>query len=716
MNSTNTSSISELAYVSKATSLSERHVKNTLQLLNDGGTVPFISRYRKEATGNLDEVAIESIKKNWEAFQALKKRKETIVKALVEQGVLTDQLKATIALAENLTAVEDIYLPYKKKRQTKATIAKQAGLEPLAKIIMAQREHDIKYKASQFIKGTIASEKEALAGASHIIAEWVSEHTATRNSLRRLFQRKATITTKVIKGKETEKESLVYEAYFDSTELLSRCPSHRLLAMLRAENEGIVRLKISVDKEEALDHIDRFFATSNNEACTTIIFEAVADSYTRLLAPAIANETLQLAKQKADEAAVHVFSENLKQLLLAAPLGEKRILALDPGFKSGCKLVCLDAQGKLVHNETIYPHPPQNKLDEAIKKVKSLVNAYKIEAIAVGNGTAARETEHFVRKIPFTTDIKVFMVNESGASIYSASPIARAEFPDYDVTVRGAVSIGRRLADPLAELVKIDPKSLGIGQYQHDVNQQLLKQELDTTVAHCVNAVGINVNTASESLLSYVSGIGPKLASNIVAFRTEHKGISSRKALNKVKGLGAKAFEQGAAFLRIKNGEHALDNSAIHPERYALVSQMAKDLKVTLNDLIGNASLVDSIPLNNYVSDEVGLPTLNDIIKELKKPGLDPRAQLKVFQFDEGICSISDLKTGMKLPGIVNNITNFGCFVDIGIKESGLVHVSKLANQFVKDPNEIVKLNQQLTVTVVEVDESRKRIQLSLID
>ncbi|WP_010523009.1 Tex family protein [Aquimarina agarivorans] len=687
-----------------------------MQLLNDGGTVPFISRYRKEATGNLDEVAIESIKKQWEAFQMLQKRKEAVAKAIGEQGFLTDQIKSNIASAENLTALEDLYLPYKKKRQTKATVAKQAGLEPLAKIIMGQRETNLRSRAGQFIKGSITSEKEALAGASHIIAEWVSEHTATRNSLRRLYQRKATITSKVIKGKETEKEALVYQAYFDSNELLSRCPSHRLLAMLRAEKEGVVRLKVSVEKEEALDHIDRFFATSNNEACTDVIFEAVADSYSRLLAPAIANETMQLAKQKADEAAVRVFSENLKQLLLAAPLGEKRILALDPGFKSGCKLVCLDAQGKLVHNETIYPHPPQQKFTEAIKKVKSLVNAYKIEAIAVGNGTAARETEHFVSKIPFSKDIKVFMVNESGASIYSASPIARSEFPNYDVTVRGAVSIGRRLADPLAELVKIDPKSLGVGQYQHDVNQQLLKKELDTTVSHCVNAVGINVNTASESLLSYISGIGPKLASNIVAFRTENGGIPSRKALKKVKGLGAKAFEQGAAFLRIKNGENALDNSAIHPERYALVSKMAKDLNVSVQDLIGNAALVATIPLSNYVNDQVGLLTLKDIIEELKKPGLDPRAQLKVFQFDESIRSISDLKTGMKLPGIVNNITNFGCFVDIGIKESGLIHVSKLANQFVKDPNEIVKLNQQLIVTVVEVDEARKRIQLSLID
>ena len=705
-----------LSFITKATSLPEVGVKNTLSLLQEGATVPFISRYRKEATGNLDEVAIEAIKKNWDVFQTLEKRKETILKALVEQEVLTDKLKGNIQKAQSLTEVEDIYLPYKKKRQTKATVAKEAGLEPLAKIIMAQRENDLQYKAGQFVKGKITSEKEALLGAQHIIAEWVSEDTKTRNSLRRLFKRKAVVTTKVVKGKETDKESLVYEPYFDRSENLDRCPSHRLLAMLRAEAEKVVRLKVSVDKDEALDHIDRFFVTSNNVACTDVIFAATADSYSRLLAPSMANEALQIAKQKADEVAINVFSENLKQLLLAAPLGEKRVLALDPGFKSGCKLVCLDAQGTLIHNENIYPHPPQNKIAEASKIVKSLVKKYNIEAIAVGNGTAARETEHFVNKIDFDEDVKVFMVNESGASVYSASSIAREEFPDYDVTVRGAVSIGRRLADPLAELVKIDPKSIGVGQYQHDVNQQLLKQELDTTVVHCVNAVGINVNTASEYLLSYVSGVGPKLAKNIVDFRTSNKGITSRKALKKVKGLGAKAYEQSAAFLRVKNGEEALDNSAIHPERYTLVSQMAKEAGVSVKELIGNTAELDKIKLDQYIDQEVGLPTLKDIIKELKKPGLDPRAQIKHFKFDETISSIADVRSGMKLPGIVNNITNFGCFVDIGIKESGLIHVSKLANAFISDVNEVVKLNQQLEVTVIEVDEKRKRIQLSLID
>lgn len=705
-----------VSFISKATSLPDAAIKNTLKLLQEGGTVPFISRYRKEAIGNIDEVAVEAIKKSWEVFQTLEKRKETIFKALEEQGVLSDTLKSSIQRAKDLTEVEDLYLPYKKKRQTKATIAKEAGLEPLAKIIMAQREDDLLYKAGQFVKGKISSEKEALLGAQHIIAEWVSEHTSVRNSLRRLFQRKAIVSTKVIKGKETDKEALVYEPYFDRSENLQRSPSHRLLAMLRAEKEGVVRLKVAVDKEEALDQIDRFFVTSQNVPCTDVIFAATADSYKRLLAPSMANEALQAAKQKADETAINVFSENLKQLLLAAPLGEKRILALDPGFKSGCKLVCLGAQGDLLYNETIYPHPPQNKISEASKKVKDLVEKYKIEAIAVGNGTAARETEHFVNKIPFSNDVKIFMVNESGASVYSASPIARAEFPDYDITVRGAVSIGRRLADPLAELVKIEPKSLGVGQYQHDVNQPLLKQELDNTVMHCVNAVGINVNTASEPLLSYVSGVGPKLAKNIIDFRTQNKGITSRKALKKVKGLGAKAYEQSAAFLRIKNGEHALDNSAIHPERYALVSKMAKDTGVKLENLIGNKEVLDKIKIQEYVSAEVGLPTLTDIIKELKKPGLDPRAQIKHFKFDESVSSIADVKSGMKLPGIVNNITNFGCFVDIGIKESGLIHVSKLANGFISDVSQVVKLNQQLTVTVIEVDEQRKRIQLSLID
>jgi len=703
-------------FIVKASGLSQKNVSNTLKLFQEGATVPFISRYRKEATGNLDEVAVEAIKRSWEAFQTIEKRKESILKSLEEQEVLTEKLRSSICTADNLTQLEDMYLPYKKKRQTKALVAREAGLEPLAKIVMAQRENDLLYKAGQFVKGKITSEKEALLGAQHIIAEWVSEHVGVRNSLRRLFERRAQISTKVIKGKAEEEKSLTYEPYFDREESLNRCPSHRLMAMMRAEKEGVVRLKVTIDKDEALEKIDRYFVTSNNEECTDVIFAAIADSYTRLLAPSMATEALQNAKQKADITAVNVFAENLKQLLLAAPLGEKRILALDPGFKSGCKLVCLDAQGNLEHNENIYPHPPQKKVTEAIKKVKSLVNAHKIEAIAIGNGTAARETEHFIRKIPFNTDLQVFMVNESGASIYSASPIARAEFPDYDVTVRGAVSIGRRLADPLAELVKIDPKSLGIGQYQHDVNQQLLKQELDTTVAHCVNSVGINVNTASESLLSYVSGIGPKLASNIVTFRTEHNGITSRKQLQKVKGLGAKAYEQGVAFLRIKNSDNPLDNSAIHPERYKLVEKIAKDLKVTVNDLIGNKETIDKIELGKYVSEEVGMLTLKDIQSELRKPGLDPRAAIKLFQFDESIRDIGDVKVGMKLPGIVNNITNFGCFVDIGIKESGLIHVSKIANAFIKDVNAVVKLNQQLTVTVIQVDEARKRIQLSLVD
>ena len=705
-----------LSFVVKSTSLPESGVKNTLKLLEEGGTVPFISRYRKEATGNLDEVSIELIKKNWDVFQVLEKRKEAICKTLQEQGVLSDKLKTNIKLAQSLIEVEDLYLPFKKKRQTKATIAKEAGLEPLAKIIMAQRENDLKHKANRFVKGKITSEKEALLGAQYIVAEWVSEDSRVRNTLRRLFQRKAIISTKVIKGKEKDKEALVYEPYFERSENLQRCPSHRLLAMLRAEKENVVRLKVSVDKEDALHSIDRFFVTSNNEECTNVIFAAIEDSYKRLLAPSMANEALQIAKQKADETAINVFAENLKQLLLASPLGEKRILALDPGFKSGCKLVCLTAQGGLVHNENIYPHPPQNKITEASKIVKSLVDKYKIEAIAIGNGTAARETERFVNEITFDTDVKVFMVNESGASIYSASPIAREEFPNYDITVRGAVSIGRRLADPLAELVKIEPKSLGVGQYQHDVSQQLLKKELDTTVIHCVNAVGINVNTASESLLAYVSGVGPKLAKNIVDFRTENKGITSRKALKKIKGLGAKAYEQSAAFLRVKNGEHVLDNSAIHPERYALVSKMAKDVKISVNEIIGNTLVLDKININAYVDGDIGLPTLKDIIKELKKPGVDPREEIKHFKFDDSISSISDVKIGMKLPGIVNNITNFGCFVDIGIKESGLIYVSKLANSFISDVNQVVKLNQQLIVTVIEVDEQRKRVQLSLIN
>jgi len=705
-----------VSYIVKLSGLPEKSIQHTLNLLNEGATVPFISRYRKEATGNLDEVAIEAIKKANDSFIALQKRKEAILKALTEQGVLTDKLSSAIASAETLTAVEDLYLPYKKKRQTKAEVARKAGLEPLAKIIMSQRENDLDYKVAQFVKGNVANQASALEGAKFIIAEWVNENIGVRNKLRRLYERKASITSKVVKGKDKEASALVYEPYFDKTENLMRAPSHRVLAMLRAEKEGVVKLKVAVDKDEALDIIDPFFIKSNNEACTDVIFDSIADAYKRLLAPSMANEVLQKAKLKADTTAIEVFADNLKQLLLASPLGEKRILALDPGFKSGCKLVCLDAQGSLLHNTNIYPHPPQSKYQEAELTLKGLVEKYHIEAIAIGNGTAARETEHLVRKIKFNTDVEIFMVNEAGASVYSASSIARDEFPDYDVTVRGAVSIGRRLSDPLAELVKIDPKSLGVGQYQHDVDQKLLKQELDTTVVSCVNAVGINVNTASESLLSYVSGVGPKLAKNIVDFRTQNNGITSRKVLKKVKGLGAKAYEQSAAFLRVKDSNDVLDNSAIHPERYALVTKMANDVGVGLKELVGNSNAISKIKLSNYVSTEVGLPTLNDIVKELQKPGLDPRAQLKVFQFDESIQSINDVKVGMKLPGLVNNITNFGCFVDIGIKESGLIHVSKLANEYVSDVHKIVKLNQQLLVTVTQVDLERKRIGLSLID
>jgi len=703
-------------FIGKELSYASNSISNTLNLLQEGATVPFISRYRKEATGNLDEVAVENIKKSWEAFQNLEKRKQTILKSLADQQLLTEQLSKAITLTDSLVKLEDIYLPFKKKRQTKATVAKEAGLEPLAKIIMAQRETDLKFKAARFIKGKVCSEDDALQGAQHIIAEWVSEHSGVRNGLRRLFEKKAIIKTKVVKSKEKEQTSLVYRAYFDAQEALHKCPSHRLMAMLRAEKEGVIRVKVIVDKDEALQNIDRYFVTSNNEECTDAIFAAIADSYNRLLAPSMATEALQNAKLKADKTAIEVFSENLKQLLLAAPLGEKRILALDPGFKSGCKLVCLDAQGGLNYNDTIYPHPPQNKVDDASAVIKKLVAKYKVEAIAIGNGTASRETEQFVKKIRFDSEVKVFIVNESGASIYSASPIARQEFPDHDVTVRGAVSIGRRLADPLAELVKIDPKSLGVGQYQHDVNQQLLKKELDATVAHCVNAVGVNVNTASESLLSYVSGIGPKLAENIVSFRTEYKGIHSRKQLKKVKGLGAKAFEQSAAFLRVIHSSYSLDNSGIHPERYKLVEKMAQDAKINLADLIGNKEAITQIDLNKYADESVGLLTLKDIQAELKKPGLDPREQLKSFAFSDDIQKISDVKVGMKLPGIVNNITNFGCFVDIGIKESGLIHVSKLAPTYVKDVTKIVRLSQQLEVTVIAVDETLKRIQLSLID
>ena len=702
-----------ISFIYKNTALPQRSIENTVQLLNDDCTIPFISRYRKELTGNLDEVQIADIQKYKKLFDELEARKITILKSLEEQQVLTDELQQKITNSDNITELEDIYLPYKKKRKTKADTARENGLEPLAKIIMAQKTDEIEFVATKYLNDKVANEDEALEGARHIIAEWMNEHLGVRNRLRNLFARKATITSKVVKAKKEEEIAKKYTDYFDWSEALHRCPSHRLLAMLRAEQEKIVKIDISIESEEAIQYIHEKFIKANNE-CSNQIKMAVDDAFKRLLAPALSNEALNNAKEKADETAIKVFANNLRQLLLSPPLGEKTILAIDPGFRSGCKVVCLNRQGDLLHNETIYPHPPQNESAMAMKKINSLVEAYKIEAIAIGNGTASRETEQLIKHMRFTSDVQVFVVNEAGASVYSASKIARDEFPNYDVTVRGSVSIGRRLADPLAELVKIDPKSIGVGQYQHDVNQTKLQEELDNVLMSCVNSVGVNINTASKPLLSSVSGIGEKLAENIIEFRSENGAFKSRNEIKKVKRLGEKAFEQGAAFLRIVGAENPLDNSAVHPESYGIVAKMAKDLKVKVADLIGNKELLSTIQLNNYCSDSVGIPTLTDIVKELEKPGLDPRKKAKIFEFDPTISTIKDLKIGQILPGIINNITNFGCFVDIGIKESGLVHISNVSNQFVSDINQVVSLQQHVRVKVLEVDIDRKRIQLSM--
>ena len=700
-------------YIISQTKLPEVSVKNTIELLNEDCTIPFISRYRKERTGNLDEVQIGDIVKFKEQFEALEKRKIAILKALEEQGVLTPELKQKIEATQDLTTLEDLYLPYKKSRKTKAETARQHGLEPLAKIIMSQNANDVESLAYKYVKGEITSVEDALEGARHIISEWINERTDIRNNIRQQLERFAMISTKVVKTKADDENAQKFRDYFDWEESLSRIPSHRLLAILRAESEGFIKTKIEIDDDKALDKIESRIIRSNNE-CSEQIQIAIQDAYKRLLLPSLSNEALQIAKTKADESAISVFAKNLKQLLLGSPLGEKRILAIDPGFRSGCKLVCLDAQGGLLYNETIYPHPPQNDSMGAIKKINSLTEAYKIEAIAIGNGTASRETEAIIRKIHFKNEVQVFVVSEAGASIYSASKIARDEFPNYDVTVRGSVSIGRRLQDPLAELVKIDAKSIGVGQYQHDVDQTKLKKELDVVVESCVNAVGVNINTASASLLSYVSGIGSKLAENMVSYRDENGAFTSRNDIKKVPRLGGKAFEQGAAFLRIKDPKNPLDDSAVHPERYDLVKQMAKDLGKSVQDLIGNAETLKKIDLKKYCTDSVGLPTLQDIIKELEKPGLDIREQAKVFTFNQNIKTINDLHEGQLLPGIVNNITNFGCFVDVGIKESGLIHVSNLSDSFVKDVNEHVSLHQQIIVKVLEVDVPRKRIQLKL--
>lgn len=709
--------MTHIQFIQNATQLPVKGIENTIALLNEDCTIPFISRYRKDQTGNLDEVQIEQIAKLNKQFNEIVKRKESILKAIEEQNALTPELKSKIESSFDLQELEDLYLPYKKRKKTKADTARENGLEPLAKIIMAQKNDDLEYLASKYLNDKVTNEDEALQGARDIIAEWINENIFIRKNLRRIYQRKAVVETKVVKTKKDDEDAQKYSQYFDWSEPLYKAPSHRLLAMLRAENEGFVKFKITLspeDKEEALRMMDK--ALIKNEGDGAVHIEkAIDDSYKRLLEPAISNEVLQEYKEKADSKAIDVFAENLRQLLLAPPLGEKRILAIDPGFKTGCKVVCLDEKGDLLHNETIYPHAPQNDTAMAMKKIRSMVNAYAIEAISIGNGTASRETEFFIKKIAFDRPVQVFVVSEAGASVYSASKIAREEFPSYDVTVRGSVSIGRRLSDPLAELVKIDPKSIGVGQYQHDVDQTKLKEQLDNTVINCVNKVGININTASKSLLSYVSGIGEKMAENIVNYRAENGPFEDRKALKKVPRLGEKAFQQAAAFIRIKDGKNPLDNSAVHPESYKTVEKMAKDLGIALTDLVANKEQIAKINPEKYVSEEVGILGIKDILKELEKPGLDPRKAAKVFEFDPNVRSIANIKSGMVLPGIVNNITAFGCFVDIGIKESGLVHISQLKEGFVSDVNEVVKLHQHVQVKVVEVDEARKRIQLSMI-
>ena len=706
--------MTNILFIKNQTQLTERAIEHTLELLSEGCTIPFIARYRKDKTGNLDEVAIERIAKAQNEYDNICKRKETILSSIEEQGKLTDELRQRIETSFELNELEDLYLPYKKRRKTKGDVAKENGLEPLAKQIMAQRPADLSSLASRYLSDKVTTEAEALQGASDIIAEWINENMFIRRTLRKVFQRKALIVTEVAKGKADEEEAQKYSQYFDWNESLAKAPSHRVLAMLRAEKEGFIKMKVQVDTEETLPFIEKNIIKSSGEIAD-FLQKTIKDSYKRLLEPSIANETLQEAKDKADSKAIAVFSENLSQLLLAAPLGEKRILAIDPGYRTGCKVVCLDEKGDLLHHDVIYPHAPQQDTATATKKLRTMVAQYKIEAISIGNGTASRETEAFVKSVAFSQPIEIFVVSEAGASVYSASKIAREEFPNEDVTVRGAVSIGRRLSDPLAELVKIDPKSIGVGQYQHDVNQTLLKEELDTTVMRCVNKVGVNLNTASKSLLSYVSGIGEKMAENIVAYRSANGAFNKREALKKVPRLGDKVYQQAVAFLRIKEGDNPLDNSAVHPEAYPIVHKMAKDLGLPTEKLIGNKQAIATIDIQKYITDEVGVLYLKDVLKELEKPGLDPRQAAKAFAFDPNVKTFDDVRVGMVLPGIVNNITAFGCFVDIGLKESGLVHISQLKDGYVSDVNEVVKLHQQVEVKVTEVDEARHRISLSMI-
>ena len=698
--------------ISRSLNLPQREVENTLSLLKEGATIPFISRYRKERTGGLDEVQIADIQKENTRIQEFEKRRISILQSIEEQGLLTDELKQNIQSARDLNALEDLYLPFKQKRKTKASEAREKGLEALAAIIMKQDSNDIEFMARRFVKGQVKNTEEALEGARYIMAEWMNERPRARNAVRRLFADKSEIKSKLIKDKEEEAQK--YRDYFKFAEPIRRIPGHRLLAIRRAESEGLLRVSIEPPKAEVIESLERIFVKGKGAASEEVAL-AVNDAYKRLIKPSIETEFKNSSKEKADEEAIAIFAENLRQLLLTPPIGQKRTLGIDPGFKSGCKTVCLDEHGNLLHNENIYPHPPQNDKVKAAAKIGQLVESYRIDAIAIGNGTAGRETEDFIRtRVRFRQDVEVYVVNEAGASIYSASSVARKEFPDYDVTVRGAVSIGRRLMDPLAELVKIDPKSIGVGQYQHDVDQNKLKEALDQTVESVVNRVGVELNTASEHLLAYVSGLGPKLAENIIEYRKEHGAFSSREDLKNVKGMGPKAFEQSAGFLRIRDAKNPLDNSAVHPESYRVVNRMAKDIGKPVSDLVGAKEVLKSLDPKKYTDEKAGLPTVTAIIEELGKIGRDPRGKAKVFQFDPRLRKIEDLEVGMVVPGIVTNIAKFGAFVDVGVKQDGLIHVSEMADRFISDPNEIVKLQQQLEVKVVEVDIPRKRIQLSL--
>lgn len=704
--------ISLTSYLSKTLNISEKSITSTVALLNEGATIPFISRYRKEATGGLDEVQIADIKRQLDFFTALEKRKQTILSTIEEQGKLTTALRESIENCLDETELEDIYLPYKPRRRTKADIAREKGLEGLAKVLMKQHEPNAEHAAQRFVKGDVKGVDDALEGARHIISEWINENSKTRNFLRSQMERDATIHAKLVKGKEAEAHK--YQDYFDFNERLKKCPAHRILAMMRGESEGFLRIKIRPENEPRLvENISRYYVRSNNDSGEQVAL-AVKDAYKRLLLPSLETELRNKAKEKADKDSIGVFTENLSNLLMESPLGNQRTLAIDPGFRTGCKVVCLDEQGNLLVNETIFPHPPQNHQEKAAARLKQLVKTYDIQAIAIGNGTAGRETEAFVKQLNLEDTIRIFLVNEDGASIYSASEVGRAEFPDHDVTVRGAVSIGRRLMDPLAELIKIDPKSMGVGQYQHDVDQKMLKQELDWVVERCVNSVGVDLNTASPHLLTYVSGLGPKLAQNIVDYRKQKGGIASKNELKKVAGLGPKAFEQSAGFLRIPNAKNPLDRSAVHPERFALVNKMMKDHGISLTDSVGKRDFEKQLDLKKYISDEVGLPTLHDILKELAKPGRDPRQRIQQFEFDARLKTIEDVYEGMILNGIITNVTNFGAFVNIGIKENGLVHISHLANRYVSNPADVVKLNQQVRAKVIGVDLKRGRIQLSL--